>query len=198
MFTGIVDHCGTITDIKSMDHGIRIQVSCEFTDIRVGESIATNGICLTAIEPSVNVFFAELSPETLALTDAKRWTVGSKVNIERSLQLHDRLGGHFVMGHVDTTAILQNIEQQGEYKAYEFSGLPVESVALLVKKGSVAVNGVSLTINYTTSGKFSVMLIPHSLATTNLGELRPGDCVNVEYDYFARIIAKQLEHMRTA
>ena len=198
MFTGIVDHCATIADIKRTEHGLHVLIECQFDGIQPGESISVDGICLTAIDPAHHQFEAQLSPETLALTNANAWQLGSLVNVERSLQLHDRLGGHFVMGHVDTTAVLKDITEHGDFKGYEFSELPTEAGRFLVTKGSVAVNGVSLTINSTTSDGFSVMLIPHTLARSNLGGLQIEDRVNIEYDYLARIIAKQLEIMRTA
>lgn len=196
MFTGIVDHCGTITSISRTEHGMHVVIECQLEGIVPGESIAVNGICLTAIEPASHRFEAQLSPETLALTNARFWTEGHLINVERSLTATDRLGGHFVMGHVDTTAVLNDITSHGEYQAYIFGGLPEEAQAYLITKGSVAVNGVSLTINSVSKDGFGVMLIPHTLAITNLGGLQIGDRVNIEYDYLARIIAKQLELMR--
>lgn len=192
MFTGIVDHYGTIGVLRQTDQGIYLQIECQFNGLALGESIAVNGICLTVVEQWDNGFSCELSPETLALTNSGEWQVGTVVNLERSLTLQSHLGGHFVMGHVDGTAIVDCIEAQGDFFAWRFTSLPQEAAMMLSRKGSVAVNGVSLTVNDVGDDSFTVMLIPHTLSRTNLHTLSEGDVVNIEYDYLARIVARQV------
>lgn len=190
MFTGIVDHCGQIHKIEAQNHGKVMLIESRFTDIQAGESIAVNGICLTAVKPEAGIFSCDISPETLSLTSADQWQAGDSVNLERSLRADDRFGGHFVMGHVDHIATVSQITQEGDFFRYQFSGQI--NPALLAVKGSVAVNGVSLTINSVDKDSFSVMLVPHTLDITNLSDLHINHNVNIEYDYLARIIAQQL------
>ncbi len=193
MYTGIVDHTGKIIEITEHGGGITILFECQFTDIQLGESISVDGICLTAVAPKNNLFKADLSPETLKLTNAKAWKVGQQVNLERSLLATDRFGGHFVMGHVDTTATVAEIKPEGDYHYYRFNKLPKEAKPYFVKKGSVALNGASLTVNEITEDGFAVMLIPHTLERTNLSNLTVGSTVNIEYDYLARYVLRQEE-----
>jgi len=192
MFTGYIEHCGKLLHIEEKPQGKRFIVETRYQDILVGESICVSGICLTAVSVAENQFVCDLSPETLALTNADTWQVGCLVNLERSLQINDRLNGHFVMGHIDQTCIVDTINQQADFWALSFSGILSEAAAFLVKKGSIAINGVSLTINAVNNDAFEVMLIPETLSRTNLQSLQVGDTVNIEYDYLAKIIAKQV------
>lgn len=193
MFTGIVDHLGKIIKLRMDNKSMQLWIESGFTELKPGESIAVNGICLTVIEPQQSIFQCDISPETWELTTAKFLQQDSLVNLERSLTLTDRLGGHFVMGHVDKICRVNAIEKINEFKMITFSGLTTDNKKYLVKKGSITVNGVSLTINEITSDGFQVMLIPHTLERTNLQFLCPQDYVNIEFDYLARIVVNLTE-----
>src|SRR5258708_6733090 len=138
MYTGIVDHLGEIINLQATAAGVKLTIKTNFEDIMPGESILIDGICVTAIEPQQQEFACDLSPETLKLTTAKNFKLGAKVNLERSLQLGDRFGGHFVMGHVDTIAQISLIQVMGDFTRVCFNGLSAEDMAHIVKKGSVS------------------------------------------------------------
>ncbi len=197
MYTGIVDHLGILTAITAIENGLKFTVTTNFNDFQMGESIAINGVCVTVTRFGEHDFDCELSPETLKLTNLGTLTQGAKVNLERSLKLSDRLGGHFVMGHVDTTLKVKQIEPAADFTCMSFSGITAENRAFFVKKGSVCINGVSLTINEIFPDGFSVMLIPHTKAQTNLQFLNIGDFVNIEYDTIARVVVHQLQLTQT-
>lgn len=192
MFTGCIDDRGTITAIENQPAGKRFRIACHYTDLELGESVAVNGACLTVTEHQPNEFCCDLSPETLNVTTAKYLTVGSSVNLERSLRLNDRLDGHFVLGHVDQVCRVSQHESVGEFVKYAFTGIDAAGTKLLVYKGSIAVNGVSLTLNRVIENGFEVMLIPKTLEKTNLGSLHTGDYVNIEYDYLAKLVTNQI------
>jgi len=193
MFTGIIEHQGTIQDIVTKDQAMSLWINSQFDDLVAGESIAIDGVCLTVTEPSGGAFRCDLSPETLAKTTAGTWQQNHSINLERALKFSDRLGGHIVTGHVDTTLQVSTVKSHDEYTEICFTGLTSEQKALVVEKGSIAINGASLTINEVNDDNFNVMLIPHTLAITNLSELNNADKVNIEFDYLARIVAKQLQ-----
>jgi riboflavin synthase len=193
MFTGLVECSGKIVAVDSNSAGSRFTVrwpdaTQTFT---LGESIAINGCCLTVVETEQNQFVVQLGPETLLRTNLGTKVVGEVVNLERSLRVGDRLGGHFVQGHVDTTAKLVERRTVGEW---EFLGFSLDSnwLPLMVSKGSIAVDGVSLTLVDVTESGFSVMLIPHTLAVTSLGRLSLLDTVNIETDMLAKHVRKLL------
>ena len=188
MFTGIIDHIGEITRTDTTKAGISAWVRCDFTDIQEGESISVDGMCLTALNPEANAFRCDISPETLKLTTAKDFKAGRKVNLERAMRASDRFGGHVVTGHIDTHCQLLEKKAEGEFYHYRFGNLTPEFLRYLTKKGSVAINGVSLTINNVHNDGFDVMLIPHTLERTTLDALEKNDDVNIEVDTFARII----------
>ena len=190
MFTGIIDHCGTVTAV----YGTVIRVSCEFSDWQLGESIAVDGICLTVTQFGDGYFESDISAETQAVSTVDQFKLGCKVNLERPLRLSDRLGGHIVQGHVDQVAYLAEREVMDDCVKLVFTGITATMQRLLIQKGSIAVNGVSLTLNRVIPQGFEVMLIPHTLQRTNLEELRPGDAVNIEYDWLAKVVSHQLEH----
>lgn len=197
MFTGIIDHCGVITQVESIANGLRIWIKHRFDgELTLGESIAVDGFCLTVIEFHDDVFACDISPETLQVTTASRLKIGQQVNLERALQPSSRLGGHFVMGHVDQTAFVKKILKQQDFVEMQFAGLDKEARKFVVKKGSIAVHGVSLTINDVTEEGFSVMLIPHTLSRTNLEKLQENDTVNLEFDLLARLVVKQIENIK--
>lgn len=162
----------------------------------MGESIAVDGCCLTVVDSSDNGFACELSPETLNLTTSARYGVGTIVNLERALRMGDAIGGHHVSGHVDEQAYLEAIELQGEFTLMRFSGFSNENLKYITKKGSIAINGVSLTINKKTPTGLEVMLIPHTLERTNLSRLKVGEAVNVEFDWMVRVLITRLESLQ--
>jgi riboflavin synthase len=195
MFTGIIDHTGRIAAIEKTPQGLRFTITTQFQELVLGESIAVDGVCLTVTDLQEQVFCCDVSPETLALTTLGQYKKDSEVNLERSLSVGDRMGGHYVTGHVDRSAQVALIQTHDEYIEIQFSGFTTEQLKYLIPKGSVTVNGVSLTINAVenvTIPKLSVMLIPHTLEITNLSKLAVGSNINIEFDYYAKVIAHQL------
>src|SRR3990167_2887616 len=191
MFTGIVDHCGEITAVSSTSNSIRLSIATQFSDLILGESICVDGICLTVTRIHNHSFDCDLSPETLQLTTAKNYLIGRHVNVERAMQLSDRLNGHIVTGHVDGVITIKKIKKQNDFYLCEFVDIQKQHELLLTTKGSVCINGVSLTINSLGEKSFSVMLIPHTWQRTNLNRLTENDVVHVEYDYLAKLISRR-------
>ena len=192
MFTGIITAKGTITRIAHKPDGgakLHIRTSWDCQQIAIGASIACNGICLTLIGAEGNVFAADASAETLRITTMKHWQTGKNINLERALAVGDELGGHIVSGHIDGVAQITAIKKAGDSTHMEFE-LPQNLAPYVAPKGSIALDGVSLTINQVKGRQFSVMVIPHTGATTNLGGLAVGDEVNVEVDLLARYVAR--------
>jgi|JI102314DRNA_FD_contig_51_693835_length_789_multi_3_in_0_out_0_2 riboflavin synthase len=191
MFTGFIDHCGEILAVEPLSVGKRLLIACNYEDLAQGESIAINGACLTVSEHDNKQFWCDLSPETLAATAVNQLMPGDLVNLERSLKINDRLHGHFVLGHVDQVCKVVRKKVLEDFTEYAFDGVLADKKNFLVKKGSIAINGVSLTLNDIMPDAFDVMLIPETLRKTNLGLLKIGDSVNVEYDYLAKIICNK-------
>lgn len=198
MFTGLIDHYGTIAEIVRTPKALRVQIICQFKDLQEGESIAVDGICLTAIEPKTQHFFCDISPETLRLTTAQEFVRDRKVNLERALRIGNRLGGHWVTGHVDQHAQVHSVTPQQDFIAMQITGVEPPALPYLIKKGSIALNGVSLTINEVSPQGFQVLLIPHTLERTNLHTLQPGDSVNLEFDCLAKTVFSQLQVLTAA
>lgn len=192
MFTGNVDHCGVIHSIETLADRMVLLVDSRFRGLQRGESIAIDGVCVTVTVAQIKSgsFSCDLSRETLACTRARNYQVGDRVNLERALRLTDRLGGHFVSGHVDQTAIVGAQKKQAGFIQLNFEDISNKSRIYLIQKGSVVINGVSLTINEVMKNGFSVMLIPHTLERTNLNDLKPGQRANIEFDMVAKIIIK--------
>jgi riboflavin synthase len=188
MFTGIVTAVGSITEVKPTTGGVRLRVAgLDLADGQVGESIAVNGVCLTAITVSAVGFEADVSRETLRCTAG--FEAGAKVNLERALRLSDRLGGHLVSGHVDGVGTVVSVQPAGDNRVFVFEA-PREVARYIAVKGSIAINGVSLTVNEVNNMQFSVNIIPHTLAATNLGALAAGARVNLEADTVARYVER--------
>ena len=193
MFTGLVECLGRLDRVDVEGSGRRLTIAWPGLEspLTIGESVAVNGCCLTVVASGGESFEVQAGPETLIRTNLGEKRAGDVVNLERSLRVGDRLGGHFVQGHVDTTATLRERRAEGEWEFLAF-GLDPVWTDLMVEKGSVAVDGVSLTLVNVEAGGFSVMLIPHTLAATTLGRLRPGDRVNIEADMLAKHVRKLL------
>lgn len=193
MFTGLIDHQGTITHLEALSSGIRLGIQHAFKDLELGESIAVDGCCLTVLSDNNGVFHCDVSPETCKLTTLKTYQIGQVVNLERALLPTTRMGGHFVTGHIDQTAQVKTIQKQGDFIEMIVTGFKNEKA--LLKKGSIAINGVSLTINEVKQNEISLMLIPLTLEKTNLKNLREKEFVNIEFDLLTRMIAKQIENV---
>ena len=199
MFTGLVEALGRVGRVVEESPGRRLSLAWPVTasdsgpepGLELGESVAINGCCLTVVAADGPTFDVQAGPETLLRTNLGGLRAGDPVNLERALRVGDRLGGHFVQGHVDTTAVLRDRRPEGEWEFLAFTIDPAWT-PLLVDKGSIAVDGVSLTLVDVASDAFSVMLIPHTLAATTLGSLRPGGRVNIETDILAKHVAKLL------
>ncbi len=196
MFTGLVEGLGRVDRTVEEGAGRRLTIAWPGRPaddpLALGESVAVNGCCLTVISTEGERFEVQAGPETLARTNLGGKTPGDRVNLERALRVGDRLGGHFVQGHVDTTAVLTERRPEGEWEFLAFAIDP-SWTPLLVPKGSIAVDGVSLTLVEVATDGFSIMLIPHTLAVTTLGLIRPGDRVNIETDMLAKHVQKLLK-----
>ena len=188
MFTGIIHHSGTIDALEKRANGARLVIRTTDTEpFMRGESLAVNGVCLTVLPGRDGSLSADVSEETLSRTTLGSLGTGTRVNTERALALGDRLGGHIVQGHVDGVGVLVSITTEGDFAVYRWR-YPAEFGGLLVSKGSVAVDGVSLTVVEPDGDSFGAALIPETLLRTNLGTARPGDEVNLEFDMIAKYI----------
>lgn len=198
MFTGLVEALGKVqhrADDGSGGAELTITEPRLSPELVLGESVAVNGACLTVVAVQDDSFRFQLGPETLARTDLGDLRVGDVVNLERSLRVGDRLGGHFVQGHVDGVGRIAEITQQGEWRFVAFD-CPEELSIQMVGKGSIAVDGISLTLVDVNPGRFSVMLIPHTLDHTTLGFKIVGDPVNLETDILAKHVQQMLLNIR--
>ena len=194
MFTGLVEALGSVERVDARPPGVRIVVdAAEIADaVAVGDSIAVNGCCLTAVVAAGRLLEFDAGSETLARTNLGRLDTGHRVNLERSLSVGDRLGGHWVTGHIDAVGRLDRRADEESWSTYWFS-FPAQLATQMASKGSIAVDGVSLTLVDVESEQFSVALIPHTLDQTTLGVLQPGAPVNLETDILAKYVQRQLE-----
>jgi riboflavin synthase len=193
MFTGIIEHLGVVSRLEPIDSGQRLFVRAAGLDhLKKGESICTNGVCLTVIWQQGDELAYDLSHETLRLTTLGGLKPGAAVNLERSLAVGDRMGGHFVAGHVDGVGRVAAITPQGEGSEISFEA-PVALMPYIAEKGSVSVEGVSLTPWAVSGNRFTVAFIPHTLQATNLGGKQAGDPVNLEIDLLARYLRRLLD-----
>ncbi len=193
MFTGIIEESGIIKSISKSAQGAVISVQCSkvLSDLKIGDSVAINGACQTAVKIGNDYFEVEAAPETLKLTNLGDLKVNQKVNLERAMSASGRFGGHFVTGHIEGFGSLQKIESQGLAQIYYFSA-PESILKYLVNKGSICIDGISLTIVSVNNDIFTVSVIPHTLNETTLSELKIGDKVNLESDIIAKYIEKML------
>jgi riboflavin synthase len=190
MFSGIVSAVGTVREARKAPGGLRIAVdtgNLGLKDVTVGDSIAVNGACLTVVARTGRTFLADVSRETLKCTTG--FKTGGHVNLEKALRATDRLGGHMVSGHVDGVGSVAKIQRSGSNRKLAVA-VPKTLAKYVARKGSIAVNGVSLTVNEVNGATFTVNLIPHTLKATNLGSLREGDQVNLEVDMLARYLER--------
>lgn len=198
MFTGLVEGIAQVHVRESRPPGVRfvLESSEMALGANIGDSVALNGCCLTVVEIQHHRLAFDAGPETLARTNLKHWRPGTDVNWERSLKVGDRLGGHFVTGHIDATGTLLRRQDDNQWSTYWFR-IPVRWAAHLVSKGSIAVDGISLTLVDVVDDTFSICLIPHTMSVTTLGSRQPGDEVNLETDLLAKYVERQLEGRRS-
>jgi riboflavin synthase len=194
MFTGIVESLGRIASIEAVGGDTRMKFEAPglLSGVQIGDSIAVNGVCLTAIAFDGEQFTADLSSETLDLTTAGRWQAGGRINLERALTPSKPLGGHMVVGHVDGLGTLIERFEDARSTRMRFE-LPAALARYVARKGSICIDGVSLTVNDVEGSRFGVNIIPHTLAHTTLGGLQPGQAVNLEVDLIARYLERLLE-----
>lgn len=194
MFTGIIQDVGKIKSIQREPEQahILIETALDMSKWQNGDSVAVDGCCLTLTDFGATEFSVTLSRETLNLTTFAQMQEGKKVNLEPALRMGDALGGHMVSGHVDDTGKIDDIQPVGEHRLFHFS-IPRNLGRYVVKKGSVAVNGISLTVNEVNRCAFEVNLIPHTLTHTNLGDLQIGDSVNIETDMLSRYVERLMQ-----
>ncbi len=195
MFSGIITDIGRIAAVAPDAAGdgrlLTVETRLPLAEIPLGGSIATSGICFTAVEKGADWFSVQASAATLEVTSAGRWREGDGVNLERSLRIGDELGGHIVFGHVDAVGEVLALTPVGDSHRLEIA-VPASLAPLIAVKGSIAVDGISLTVNQAERERFVCNIIPHSWHNTNLPDRRPGDLVNLEVDMLARYVARQL------
>lgn len=194
MFTGIVEEMGAVISMEQTLHGTRMTIlaSAVLGDLKVGDSISINGTCLTVVTKGEQSFVVEVSPETLSVTTLGRLSGGAPVNLERAMKLNERIGGHLVAGHVDGVGAIRSRHQEGNAIIFVIEA-PHEVLRFCVHKGSVTVDGISLTINDVTDRTFSVAVIPHTAAVTTLGLKQVDDPVNLESDLIGKFVERLLQ-----
>lgn len=192
MFTGLIEAVGEISGLKRTPGGICVRVHTSLgAELLPGDSVAVNGVCLTVVSADRTGLHADISPETARVTTLGAARRGALVNLERPLRADARLGGHFVQGHVDATAAVDEIRQDGDSHWLTIR-FPSELASYIVRKGSIAVNGVSLTVAGADTQRFDVQIVPYTWTHTNIRGLKPGDAVNIECDVLAKYVARAL------
>ncbi|ACA85675.1 riboflavin synthase [Shewanella woodyi] len=196
MFTGIIESVGTLRKIERRGDDIRLTVASgklDLGDVRLGDSIATNGVCLTVVECMSDGYVADISAETVSLTGFAHYQVGRKVNLEKAVTPTTRLGGHMVSGHVDGIASVDDRQLRG--KAIEFwLTAPAELARYIAHKGSITIDGVSLTVNEVQDNRFRLTIVPHTAGETTLVDMKAGDTVNLEVDLIARHLERLMSY----
>ena len=194
MFTGLVEELGYVAALEPIGDGIRLRIAAKTVtdDMEIGASIAVNGVCLTVVEFDADTFALDAVPETMDRSSLGSLSAGSSVNLERAVRAMDRMGGHIVQGHVDATTTITNIEayEDGSWR-YHFA-LDENTAPYVVEKGSITIDGISLTIASLDDAAFSIAVIPHTAEVTTLGSRQVGDLVNVEVDVLAKYVERQL------
>lgn len=195
MFTGIIEEIGIIQDIKNIDQGLKFKIyaSTIFDDLKVNDSICVNGVCLTTTNIDKNIFEVTVVKETLEKSSLNIVQTGYRVNLERALRLDSRLGGHFVQGHVDCVGIVVSVVKMGVSRIFEIR-IPSKYSKYVIEKGSIAVNGIGLTITDTKSSIFCLSIIPHTFNNTNMQYTKAGDRVNIEFDMISKYVEKIVGH----
>ena len=191
MFTGIIEALGKIKGIQKSGRSIRMTIDAGFSldETRVGDSISVSGVCLTAVEINGRIFKMDMSPETYAVTNFSRAKIGDRVNLERALRLCDRLDGHLVSGHIDGTGTISNKKILDNAIVIVIEA-PEALTRYMIKKGSVALDGISLTINNCTNNSFEITIIPHTAKLTTIGFKKAGDIVNIETDMLGKYVER--------
>lgn len=194
MFTGIVEEMGAVTAVEKTLAGTRLTIlaATVLGDLKIGDSLSVNGTCLTVVAKNERNFVVEISPETLSVTTLGHLTAGAPVNLERAMKLNERIGGHLVAGHVDGVGTIRSRHQEGNAIFFTIEA-PDEILRYCVVKGSVTVDGISLTINDVTDKGFSVAIIPHTAKVTTLGLKQIGDTVNLESDLIGKYVERLLQ-----
>lgn len=198
MFTGLVEEQGRVLSLEPNGDGIRLCIEAEVVmdDVSLGASIAVNGVCLTVVDFDSESFSVDAVPETMSRSNLGRLGIDSLVNLERAVRVSDRLGGHIVQGHVDMTAPVLGVDELDDGSFHFHFGLHSDLAPFVVEKGSITLDGVSLTIAGLTEDRFTVAIIPHTAALTTLGGRQPTDVVNVEADVLAKYVQRQLSHLQ--
>ena len=192
MFTGIVLAKGFISAVESRGGDVRLRIESgelDMSDVALGDSVCVSGVCLTAIDPDAKGFFADVSVETMSRTTLGALAAGAAVNLEKSLRLSDRLGGHLVSGHVDAIGRVVSVAPDARSQRWRFE-IPAHLAKYVAAKGSICIDGVSLTVNDVDGNTFGVNLIPHTIAVTTFADRRVDDGVNIEVDLIARYIER--------
>ena len=197
MFTGLIEEVGKVKEINRKVDGINVSIEAKniLDDIKIGDSIAVNGVCLTVVSLSDRGFSFDVSKETLDRSNLKFLKIGEYVNLERALKVSDRLGGHIVQGHVDTVGSITKITPLGEHTIFEIE-IPSKYLNLVVEKGSIAIDGISLTINSIKNNRLFFNIIPHTIKSTNLQFRKVGDMVNIEFDVIGKYVWNMLEKIK--
>ena len=194
MFTGIIAAIGSVVDLEPRDGDVRLTINggnLGLSDVNLGDSIACNGACLTAVKLTQNGFIADVSVETLNLTTINHWEVGSPINLEKAMQATDRFGGHIVSGHVDGVGEVLSLE--GDARSWRFRmKAPAEIAKYIAHKGSITVDGTSLTINLVEGSEFELNIVPHTMSHTVMGTYKVGTKVNLEVDLVSRYLERLL------
>ena len=198
MFSGLIEAVGTVAGVTRTAAGIGLRVRCRLAaELAAGDSIAVNGVCLTAVEADAGAFTADVSPETARVTTLGAVAEGMLVNLERPLHADGRVGGHFVLGHVDGTGRVADIREEAEFRRLSFEH-PLALKPLIVPKGSIAVDGISLTVAALDTHRFDVQIVPYTWDNTRLRETRVGDAVNLECDIIGKYVLNAVEATRNA